>query len=275
MLLGSGAGPDSVRGLLAQRPELELCGVLGPARPARRSGVFASIDDLLTGARPDLAVIGGPPGRFVDHAAELLVVGVDLLVEPPVSGEPAEADALESLAERLGRTLVTAAPLRHASALRLVRVALEKGVCGKLLGIELNLAEKCGSEAHALDAAELLGGPVERVRMFDAGELWTEHDRGRVRVRILLALDGARPAVRCVGERAAIEVGATAVSLVRDGRRRGLGPGLCEWAARLRVLDDFLARRCEAEPEPDHGALAVHWLAAARRSLGRNRWEYA
>jgi hypothetical protein len=274
-LLGDGPGPDSVRGLLAQRPEIQLCGVLGPPTQARRVGVFATLDALLSGARPDLAVIGAPAGRHLDAAGQLLARGVDLLVEPPVALESADADALESIAERLGRTYVTAAPMRHASALRLAREALERGLCGALQGVELHLSKKAGGELHALDAAELLAGPIERVRMFDPGELFTEHARGRVRIRIPLAQETRRPAVHCVGTRASVEVGATAVVLVRDGRRTTLGPGLCEWEARQRVLDDFLARRTDPAPDPDHGAQSMQWLAAARRSLVRNRWEYA
>jgi hypothetical protein len=264
-----------VRSLLGRQPELELRGVLGPRTPARGAGIFSTIEALLAGARPDVAVIGGPPGRFVDAALQLLAVGVDLLVEPPVSTDPADAERLESLAERLGRAYRTAAPMRHARALHLAREAMERGLLGGLQGMELNLVPKPGCEPHALDAAELLAGPIERVRMFEERALFTEHRAGRVHSRILLALDPGKPPVRCVGERGSLEVGHTAVLLERDGERRRLGPGLCEWEARQRTLDEFLRARTERNPELDHGAQSLQWLAAARRSLSRARWEYA
>jgi predicted dehydrogenase len=274
-LLGRGPGPESIRPLIADRPDLELCGELRADAARGRNGSFHRLGELLARGRPELAVVGGPPGSLVDELARLLGAGVDVLVEPPVAADALDADALESLAERLGRTLVTAAPLRHAHALRLARRAVERGLCGPPVALELNLALKDHPEVHALDAAELLAGPIERVRMFGEGELWTEHARGGLRARTLRELDPARPAVRCVGERGSIEVGSTATSLLRDGGRRVLGPGLCPWEARRAVLDDFLARRRDPHPALDHGAQALHWLAAARRSLERGRWEYA
>ena len=77
------------------------------AAAAARWGVpvHESLDELLERARPEVVVVGTPPGTHAALCARLLDAGVDVICEKPFASTVAEADAIIALAAVRGRRI--------------------------------------------------------------------------------------------------------------------------------------------------------------------------
>ncbi len=112
--------------------------------------IFHSAEDLL--AQPKLAdvmVIATQDAQHRDHAIGAMEKGYDLILEKPISTNPAEVKEIEKTALRLGRRIVVAHELRFTTFYRKIKELLDSGAVGRVL--HLNAAEhvNCLHMAHA------------------------------------------------------------------------------------------------------------------------------
>jgi predicted dehydrogenase len=119
--------------VLARRPDIVLDGVcrLG-AEPLERvrshfGFAFASEDfqDLLA-RRPDVVVVASPHDLHFPHARAALEAGAHVLVEKPMTLDPAQAWDLVRIAARAGRHLVVANGYHYLPGLDRVRAAVSR-----------------------------------------------------------------------------------------------------------------------------------------------------
>jgi predicted dehydrogenase len=308
-LIGAGSAAREWLAVLPEFPELALRAVVDPD-PERRAAVptrgFASVAELLaSGTTPHVAIVCTPPSLHLELCEPLLHAGVDVLIEPPLATTPADADRLAALAERADRCAVTCGRLRAGQTLRDARKTLAAGAVGRLCAVEVSLAEKRDARAgwrgdpalsgggvwmelgsDALDAVELLAGPVRRVRMSeshcrqggdveDEVRVETEHDGGVLGIlRVSWNEESVRPIARCIGDRGELAVGRAQSVLQREnGDEEVLGQAQYPGAELVAALDAFLTERRRRERRVDPGAQTLAWLHAAYRSLTSRRFE--
>jgi predicted dehydrogenase/nucleoside-diphosphate-sugar epimerase len=107
ILVGSGR-IGSVHALCAMHhPDAVLVGLVDPSKGAAgriQSLIgavphYATLDEALAEAKPTAAIIATPPFTHAEIAEKLLAVGVDVLVEKPVTPKPEHRAALKAAAE--------------------------------------------------------------------------------------------------------------------------------------------------------------------------------
>jgi predicted dehydrogenase len=312
-LVGVGRASSAYLDVLSDLPELVLGSVVD--RVAERTRIaaewgaraFSSVDEMLAHGRiPDAALVCTPPSTHLEVAEPLLHAGVDCLIESPLATLPADARRVATTAERLGRTLATAARFRAGEALTRARRLIDEGLIGRLSYVEATLSGKLDAKRgwrgdpqisgggvwtdrgpDAIDVVETVAGPIERIRMAgqrraqrlpieDEVAVETEHAGGALS-RILLSWNRqiTAPIARCVGTEAELLVG-WAQAVIRDGdSEEVVGRGFDSRSSCVAVLRRFFARRAKAACEEDHGAQSVDWLQAAYVSLRSRRWEIA
>jgi predicted dehydrogenase len=135
-------GPNLIRNFIAC-PETELVAVCDadPARLAAVGKVYggpqrvASVDDLL--ALPIQAVaIATPVSTHYPLAARCLEAGLHVLVEKPLAGTVAEAEALVNLAEQCERVLMVDHTYLYSNAVRQIQARVEQGELGDLYYVD-------------------------------------------------------------------------------------------------------------------------------------------
>ena len=179
-LIGTGGWGRQHARILAGRPDVDFCGVLGrdPVRTAARATEFATrpytdLGAMLDAEKPDLAFVCLPNRGHFDVTLQLIRAGVPLLVEKPLVFDLAEADAL--LNEAAARNLFFAINFNHryARPVQLAHEAIRAGRLGKItfatwrFGGEgkgdhphANLIE---TQCHGFDMLEHLCGPVASI----------------------------------------------------------------------------------------------------------------
>ncbi len=310
-IVGAPRAVDPYLDALRDFPELVLDAVVEPdpnrvVRPElRRAQRFDDVGDMIHDrAVPDVALLATPPGDHFDEAQALLRAGADLLVLAPLATRSVEAEGLIELAERAGRELTTAIPARVSPAIQSARRTVTGGSIGRLCYLEVSLSEKRDPRAswrgdparsgggvwmqlgaEALDIAELLGGPVQRLRMLDqrerqgAGvedEVCVECDHGDGLVsRLCLSWNGERsdPIARLFGDGGELLIGRTQAVVRSQDEHRVCGPGYDRREACRALLAEHLRRRCSLYPPVDTGPATVGWIEAAYHSLRDQRWQ--
>jgi predicted dehydrogenase len=264
---------------------------------------YATVAEMLRAGVPDVAIVCCPPGDRMAVCGPLLRAGVDLLVEAPLATRASEAEELLELAERTGRELTTAIPMRLAPAVERVRVLLEAGAVGTLRRVEVNLANKRSPRGswradparagggvwmqlgpEALDLLSVAAGPVQGIRMCYLGEqqgcdvedeakVETEH-RGGVAGSARVSWNGERtlPLLQCSGDEGELLVGDTQTILRRDTGDLVVGPGLDQREACVATLTEHLRRRCSLHTPIETGADTVQWIEAAYQSFRDQAW---
>ena len=313
-LIGAGRVSKSYLDVLPELPEVLLSAAVEPveecarAALARGARIFSSVDEMLArSAIPDAALVCTPTPTHLEVTEPLLHAGVDCLIERPLAMLPPDARRIATTAERLGRTVVTAANLRVSEALLRARRLIEAGTIGRLTYLESTFASKLDARSlwnkgevrssdggvwmhggsDAIDVVETLAGPITRIQMTeqhftqdlpveDEAVVETEH-RGGLLSRILLSWNRSitEPIARCVGTEAELVVGWAQTVLREGGREEVVGGGHEERASYLAMLNQFFARRAKSSHDEDHGAQSVDWLHAGYRSLRSGRWEIA
>lgn len=112
--------------------------------------LFHSAEELL--AQPKLAdimIIATQDAQHRDHAVAAMEKGYDLMLEKPISTNPAEVKEIEETALRLGKRVIVTHELRFTTFYRKIKELLDAGVVGRVL--HLNAAEhvNCLHMAHA------------------------------------------------------------------------------------------------------------------------------
>lgn len=116
--------------------------------PADR--LFHSAQELL--AQPKLAdvmVVATQDAQHRDHAITAMEKGYDLILEKPISTNPAEVKEIEEAALRLGRKIVVAHELRFTTFYRKVKELLDGGAIGRILHLDAAEHVNCVHMAHA------------------------------------------------------------------------------------------------------------------------------
>jgi predicted dehydrogenase len=312
-LVGVGRVASAYLEALAGLPEVTLCAAVDPVPERARSALergarlYSSLDEMLgNGEFPDAALVCTPPSAHLGVVEPLLHAGVDCLIESPLAALPTEARRIESAAERLGRTLMTAATFRASRALAEARRRIEEGEIGRLTYVESTLSGRLDPKAdwrgdpqisgggvwmdhgpQSIDVVETVAGPIERIRIVDQrreqglgveDEVAVEAEHvGGVLSRILLSWNReiAAPIARCVGTEADLVVGRTQTVLRNGGADEVIGRGFEPRASLLALLERFFARCAKRSCEEDHGAQSVDWIYAGYASARSRRWEVA
>lgn len=308
-LVGLGSRAAAYRDALQELPELDLIAVIEP-EPQRRMRaraeglcVFASVSEMLdAGLRPVLSIVCSPPATRLEISELLLLTGSDLLIEPPLSPIPAEAEHLRATAHRLGRTLVDAAPWRLARPVACARRLIDAGRIGGLVRVECAFSRKLDPDQswrgdpsvsgggvwmekgpRALDLLTGLLGEPRRIRMLegrreqgcdveDEVRVETDHDGGvRGLARLSWNRSAGEPIARCVGSEGQLLLGQAQSVLSTEAGDAVVGGGFDEGEALVRVLRDFLDRRLHRTAGP--GDEPAAWIHAGYRSLTSARWE--
>lgn len=101
---------------------------LDPARRAATSAqhgisCFASFDEMLESARPEVVVVGTPPDSHADYCVRALEAGAHVICEKPFADSLAEADRVIAAAEAAGRRVALNHEFREMPIFRALRDA--------------------------------------------------------------------------------------------------------------------------------------------------------
>ena len=181
-LIGTGGWGRQHARILAGRPDVDFCGLLGrdPARTAARAAAFGTrpytdLDAMLDAEKPDLAFVCLPNQHHFDVTLQLIRAGVPLLVEKPLVFDLAEADIL--LNEAAARNLFFAINFNHryAKPVQLANEAIRAGRLGQITFATWRFGGEGGgagghphanlveTQCHGFDMLEHLCGPVASV----------------------------------------------------------------------------------------------------------------
>lgn len=308
-IVGAELQANAYAAALRELPELRLVSVVGGRYAAHQPEAdvprFANVGEMLeVQGAPDFALVTTPPGRRRGDIEKALRAGVDVLIAPPLATRLEDAQALTELAELTGRELTTASPFRASAGFKRAEQLIREGAIGELQYLEINLEHKVDARTGwraepevsgggiwmqhgscALDIAEILAGPVCRLRILqlesyqsssveDQAVIETDHGDG-ILGRIRLSWNGGsrRPLALCVGSQGELAVGYSQLILrVGDAIER-IAPGHDAHDALVGSLREHLRRRCTSQPPMDSGPDRVNWIEAGYRSVRENRWQ--
>lgn len=111
---------------------------LDPARRERAAArfgipVYADFGGMLAATRPEVVVVGTPPGSHAEYCIRSLEAGAHVLCEKPFVSTLAEADAVIETARRAGRLVALNHEFREMPIFRAVREAAADGANGGLV----------------------------------------------------------------------------------------------------------------------------------------------
>lgn len=97
--------------------------------------IYSSIKDMIDASTPDAAVVCTPNHTHVAISRELLAAGIHILLEKPVSTDPAEGLALSEFAKSTSRKLLVGHHRRFNPYVVATKRALEDRVVGKVIAV--------------------------------------------------------------------------------------------------------------------------------------------
>lgn len=105
------------------------------ARAAERFGVpvFADFDEMLAAGKPEVVVVGTPPGSHAEYCLRALAAGAHVICEKPFVSSLAEADRVIDAARVAGRRVALNHEFREMPIFRALRDAAGSGDTGKLV----------------------------------------------------------------------------------------------------------------------------------------------
>ena len=177
-LIGAGQMGGHHARVLAESDLTQLDTVVDPSeqgqavatlRHARR---LQSLEELLAGTAPDLAVVAVPTSAHFEVASALLEAGIPVLVEKPVAATESEAQALLELSERLGVLLAVGHVERFNPAVGALQQKLLANELGRVFQVHTRrlspFPARVGDTGVAFDLAthdldimcELAGTPI-------------------------------------------------------------------------------------------------------------------
>lgn len=174
-LLGCGRIARVHVAYLRDLPQVELIGICDTDAGARgafalESGLaeFASLGDLLDSGRPDVVHVLTPPATHAPLALELLRAGINVLVEKPLALKTADAEQVIAAARKAGRWVTVDHNRWFDPVIQEAARALERGVLGDLVGVEVFQGAEAGEADKALAAnqhwsARLPGGVLNNL----------------------------------------------------------------------------------------------------------------
>jgi predicted dehydrogenase len=140
-LIGAGLIGRRHAALLLADPALSLAAVVDPAPDAKawaeELGVpwHPSLDSLLTGPRPQGAIVATPNRLHVPQALALVEAGIPVLVEKPIADSVEDAERLVAAAEQSGVPLLVGHHRRHNPIIAAAKGAIGAGRLGRIVAV--------------------------------------------------------------------------------------------------------------------------------------------
>ncbi len=125
--------------------------------------IISCIDNLIQ-AKPDFVIIASPAPFHYEHAKALIVEGVPLLIEKPVTSEYQQAIALFDLAKQYNTPIAVGYCLRYLSSSKVMKTLLAKNTIGSVYNAFINIGQFLPDWRPAIDyrqsvsACKSLGG---------------------------------------------------------------------------------------------------------------------
>lgn len=136
--------------------------------------VFTSVDECLTQAKPDLAIVCAATADHADYVERVASHGVNILVEKPFAASIADADRMIDAVEKAGRKLAVNWPLAwypaHVTAKRLI----DEDVVGEVVEVHFYDGNR-GPLFHLADKVEVTAEEVEAAK---PGSWWYQRASG-------------------------------------------------------------------------------------------------
>ena len=136
VLVGAGAWGRNILRVLQAHPDVHLSAIVDPCASVRASflslGVFPTLAQARLVCDFDAALIASPAATHAVLAAEMLVAGLHVFVEKPLTTDPVSADKLVRLARRADRVAMVGHLLRYHPAVRRLLQAVRDGAIGTL-----------------------------------------------------------------------------------------------------------------------------------------------
>ena len=171
-------GPNYGR-VCTELPDVELVGICDPlanrhqAAKLRhpRVAVVSSVEELIQSAKPDAVIVASPAATHRQVATAVIQAGCDVLVEKPLALNLKDCEAINELADKHRRILMTGHTFLFNSAIQWLKEHLQRGMEGQL---------------HYLYSARTNLGPIRS----DADSVWdlAPHD-----IAVFEYLLGMRP----------------------------------------------------------------------------------
>lgn len=95
--------------------------------------VFDDFDTMMAQARPDVVMIGTPPGSHAEYCLRSFAAGANVICEKPFVASLAEADQVLAAARAAGRRVALNHEFREMPIFRAVRDAVDGGSTGELV----------------------------------------------------------------------------------------------------------------------------------------------
>ncbi len=95
--------------------------------------VFADFDEMLAKARPDVVMVGTPPGSHADYCLRSFAAGAHVICEKPFVSSLAEADRVIAAAKAAGKRVALNHEFREMPIFRAVRDAVDSRDTGGLV----------------------------------------------------------------------------------------------------------------------------------------------
>lgn len=177
-LVGGGSMGRHHARVVAESGATELAAIVDPHPGAeeiaalRQAPLVSSIDELLRGEPPELAIVAVPTQAHAEIAAQLLEAGVPVLVEKPIAANLEEAERMISLAREQGLVLAVGHVERFNPAVRALRAKLRGDELGRVFQVHTRrlspFPARVGDTGVAFDLAthdldlmcELAGTPI-------------------------------------------------------------------------------------------------------------------
>lgn len=177
-LVGAGQMGRHHARVVAESDEAELVAIIDPHESAarvaelRHAPLLGTLDELLAGELPELAIVAIPTQAHAEIASRLLEAGVHVLVEKPIAGTVEEAERLIELAAERELILAVGHVERFNPAVRALRDKLRTDDLGRVFQVHARrlspFPARIGDTGVAFDLAthdldlmcELAGTPV-------------------------------------------------------------------------------------------------------------------
>ncbi|HET7273331.1 MAG TPA: Gfo/Idh/MocA family oxidoreductase [Rubrobacter sp.] len=139
-LIGAGAWGMQHARVFAERPDVDLCAVVGRTQENTRAraeefgaSFYLDIQEMLDRERPDLVSLCLPNLGHFGPTLQVIREGYPLLVEKPLVFDMGEADSLVNEAAKRGLFFALNFNHRYAEPVRMAQEAIQKGLLGDVV----------------------------------------------------------------------------------------------------------------------------------------------